>query len=620
MPRTRILVGAVALALAASAAHAQRFNGVVSFGDSLSDAGNIGLAPTAAGGLGGALGPSQSFTTNPDPVMVEILAAAFGQTQRASLAGGSNFAWGGACARPVAAAACTNNPNPITRLDAQIGSHLGTGTANPNALYTVWMGANDLFGAIPGWAATPATASANATAGGIPVATAVVQQVARLQAAGARHIVVLNLPNLGATPQFSAGPFAAAGPLAALATLSYNGALSQGLSQLGTGIIPINVFGLVDEVRNNPATFGFTNVTGVACTTSSSLLCNRNTLVNPAAADTFLFADGVHPTGAAHRLLANVTLATIHAPTIVSLAPETALAAYEAHSNTVNTSLLGEFLGEREDGSVRGYFNVGGGSGEFTPDAWSPGGETTAFNVTAGANYRFNETFTFGLAASVGNQNFNPIGGTVDGNSVLLSGYGVLNFAGFHVNTLLSGGTTNVDIARNIAMGPSIRVENGETDVDHLAAELTIGYLFGGPTLAHGPFAGVVWQEAKVAAYAEDALTSTSMNFQEFTRESMVTRFGWQLKADFGALKPHARLAWNREDETDRTVVNAGSNSMGGRFALDGFAPGEEWTSADIGLGFQFSERFGGHLTYSGRFGDDVVDRESLNLGLKLSF
>jgi outer membrane lipase/esterase len=110
------------------------------------------------------------------------------------------------------------------------------------------------------------------------------------------------------------------------------------------------------------------------------------------------------------------------------------------------------------------------------------------------------------------------------------------------------------------------------------------------------------------------------MNFQEFTRESMVTRAGWQLQADFDTLTPFARVAWNREDKTDRATVNAGSNSMGGRFALAGFAPGGEWTSADVGLGFHFNETFGGSLTYSGRFGDDVVDRENLSLALNLTF
>jgi len=98
---------------------------------------------------------------------------------------------------------------------------------------------------------------------------------------------------------------AAAAPLATLATLSYNAALSQGLSQLGTGIIPINVFGLVNEVRANPAAFGFTNVTGVACTTSSSILCTPNTLAAPNANNTYLFADGVHPTTGGHKIFAD---------------------------------------------------------------------------------------------------------------------------------------------------------------------------------------------------------------------------------------------------------------------------------------------------------------------------
>jgi len=171
MPRTRLLVGAVALALAATSVNAQRFSGVVAFGDSLSDGGNIGLVPAAAGGLGGAFGPSQSFTTNPDPVLVELLARRFGATLNPSLIpGGRNYAWGGACALSAVASTCNNNPNPITRLDAQIGQYLAGGSVpNPNALHTVWIGANDLFQRIPVWAANPATAAANAQVGVSPL-------------------------------------------------------------------------------------------------------------------------------------------------------------------------------------------------------------------------------------------------------------------------------------------------------------------------------------------------------------------------------------------------------------------------------------------------------------------
>lgn len=622
MPRTRLLVGAVALALAASSAHAQRFSGVVTFGDSLSDGGNIGLAPSAAGGLGGLFGPSQSFTTNPDPVMVEILAQRFGFTLAPSLAGGRNFAWGGACALPTAASTCVNNPNPATRLDAQISQHLGSGTAvpNPNALHTVWIGANDLFQRIPVWAGTPATAQANAQVGGIPVATAVVQQVGRLQAAGARNILVLNLPDLGVTPQFGpTTPFAAAAPLATLATLSYNAALSQGLSQLGTGIIPINVFGLVNEVRANPAAFGFTNVTGTACS-GSSLLCGPAQLAAAGANNTWLFADGVHPTGGAHALLANVAIATIEAPALVSLAPETALAAYEDHRRAIADGLFAEYGLDREDGSVRGYMAISGSSGSLTPSVTAPGGDSSGFQISAGANYKLSDSFSFGLAASLGNQNFDPAGGRVEGNNALLSAYAVFDFSGFYAQAIASAGNSNVDISRTLDLRASQRVENGQTDVALLAAELNIGYVFRSGSLQHGPFAGFTWQEATAGAYAEDAITATSMNFGEFSRESMVTRAGYQLRADFDALQPFARIAWNREDETAATVVNAGSNSMGGRFAMSGFAPSGEWTSTDVGLGFVFSEHFDGHLSYSGRFGDDVVERDSVNLGLSLRF
>ena len=622
MPRTRLLVGAVALALAATSVNAQRFSGVVAFGDSLSDGGNIGLVPAAAGGLGGAFGPSQSFTTNPDPVLVELLARRFGATLNPSLIpGGRNYAWGGACALSAVASTCNNNPNPITRLDAQIGQYLAGGSVpNPNALHTVWIGANDLFQRIPVWAANPATAAANAQVGGIPIATAVVQQIGRLQAAGVRNILVLNLPDLGATPQFSAGPFAAAGPLARLATVGYNETLNQGLAQLGNGIIPINVFGLVNEVRANPGAFGFTNISGTACTSASSITCTAATLAAPGANSTWFFADGVHPTGGAHALLANVAIATIEAPALVSLAPQTALAAYDDHSAAIGDVLFEQYRGDREDGTVHGFVRMSGSNGSVAGSALSPSADSSGFNATVGADYRVSEAFSFGMAAGFGNQDLDPVGGAIDANTVLLSGYGVVNFGGFYANAIVSGGSSNVDISRSIDMRASVRVENGQTDIDHVGAEISVGYVWKGESLQHGPFVGLAYQEATVAAYAEDSITATSMNFSEFSRESMVTRIGYQVSGTMGALRPFVRAAWNEESETDASEVNAGSNSMNGRFTATGFAPSDSWTSAEAGLAFDFSDSFGGQLAYSGRFGDDVIDRDSISLGLSLRF
>ena len=91
------LSAALALALTAStAAQAQVFTEVVSFGDSLTDAGNVGT-------LNG-LPPSSSFTTNPDPVYAQILSSMFGLGNQTNISplipgsNGTNYAYGGACA------------------------------------------------------------------------------------------------------------------------------------------------------------------------------------------------------------------------------------------------------------------------------------------------------------------------------------------------------------------------------------------------------------------------------------------------------------------------------------------------------------------------------------------
>ena len=83
-----------------------------------------------------------------------------------------------------------------------------------------------------------------------------------LREAGARHIVVFNLPDPGATPFARLAALhdpQAPAALTGLANL-YNGELDAGLRSLGTGIVPINVFALLGEAIRNPATYGFTNV------------------------------------------------------------------------------------------------------------------------------------------------------------------------------------------------------------------------------------------------------------------------------------------------------------------------------------------------------------------------
>lgn len=609
MPRFHRLAGAVALALAcAGTAQAQQFSGFVVFGDSLSDSGNIARAQGLPAG--------NSFTTNPDPVAAQIIAAAFGFSDAPSLLGGTNFAWGGSCVR-AAPAPCLN---PVPTIPTQITQYLSLtgGVADPNALYSIWGGANDIFVAL----GTPATAQANTVA----AATSYVQQIARLQGAGANYIVVYNLPNLGATPQFGANPTQASS--VSQITVVYNTALEAGLAQLGDGLIPINTFGLITEITLNPGLYGFTNITGTACGAVSSVACGPGQYVNPGAADTYLFADGVHPTGAAHAILANVVLSTIAAPIQVSYAGEGGIQIAENHNRAVNDELMSDFQLDREVGTVRGYTTVQYGNQDFDDNANTNilGGEADVLSLTLGANHRISENAYWGVSLSLGNHDNDVASANLDSRTVLGSINGALRFGGGgYISGSVGGGSSSVDIERYIEMGPTTRTEEGSTNVQQYGADLGLGWLFGSTDgLQHGPFAGVTWINQEVKGFAEESGSATSMNFSDFDRDSVVTRVGYQLMGHMGGgdsdIRPYARIAYNEESEDDQILVNGGSNSMSGRFTIGGFTPSQDWASAELGVNFTVGDSVTAFAAYTGRFSDDQQERNSLSLGLRVGF
>ncbi len=606
MPRFHRLAGAVVLALAATGtAHAQEFTGVVSFGDSLSDAGNYAPFIPGAG----------SFTTNPDPVWTEVLASMLGLTQTAYTAGGTNYAWGGA---PTSAPfVCVPVTLPCRNVSQQFGDYLTPrgGLADQGVLHTYWAGANNIFNA----AANPATAQ-QVTGQSAQIA---VGQIGALQAAGAEYIVVMNLPDIGVTPAFFGTPSQAS--VSGLVFV-YNTTLNAGLATLGDGIIPINTYGIINEILANPTLYGFTNTTGTACnlalTGGSSLFCQPGAYVAPGANETYLFADGVHPTGAAHAMLASVVYSTIIAPLQVSLAGEGGLKIAENHGRAVTDELMSDFQLDRETGSVRAY-----ATGQFGDQDFDGGGYRAAnadvMSLTLGANHRITDNAYWGVAITMGNHDNDVIGANIDSRAVIASIGGALTFGGGgYINGAIGGGSTSIDIERAIVMGPTVRHEFGSTNASQTYAELGFGWLFGSAGgFQHGPFVGGTWVSQDVDGYAEESGDSTSMNFAGFDRDSMVTRLGYQLMGGSAdSFRPYLRVAHNEESEDGAIAVNAGSNSMNGRFTMEGYSPAQDWISADLGLNWSLGESTTAFAAYSGRFGDNNEDSNSFSLGLRMTF
>lgn len=212
-------------------------------------------------------------------------------------------------------------------LHAQVQQFVSTHpTLNPNAVYFIWSGANDLLKVLASSATSPLfeflMLQASSTA-----ANNVAQEVAFLSAHGAKRVVVMSLPNLGYTPlindlinDFLAPPSYTAS-LKTL-TFTFNSMLNQQLgkviAQYGTKILYFDTYDLLDNVMlatkaGRPYSVGgesfmFTNYTSPVCGYEIPPAPYVVPVYVPAIECTqgsngYLFADDVHPTDQAHRLL-----------------------------------------------------------------------------------------------------------------------------------------------------------------------------------------------------------------------------------------------------------------------------------------------------------------------------
>ncbi|MGN6729739.1 MAG: autotransporter domain-containing protein [Rhodanobacteraceae bacterium] len=677
MPRIRILAGALALAISGSAAAAQ-FDNVIVFGDSLSDNGNLSIAEQLP------FAPSR-FTTNPGLVAMEHVSDFYGITLTPSLAGGTDFAFGGA--------GLNNNspgtPSSVPTLPIQLQAYLSAtgGAADPNALYSVWGGANDLFytatsvgaaataqqliaqtiqaqvqqaiagNVIPNDPAAIAALTAQITplvtqqvtaqveaAAGVSTlmdaaqAQASMQQaaqtelglIAQLGQAGAKRVIVFNLPDVGQVPSSLAqGPETAA-QITGL-SIVYDSALNAGLAQTGVDIIPIDTFGLLHEVIADPSRYGFTNVTDAACgLTSTSLLCGPQGsgapfTYAPGTDQSFLFADGVHPTTAAHALVGQYVVSVIQAPGQQSLLAEAPLAV----TDSVNHSLRNQALSGMNQPSqgVRWFANYDFNQQKLDATINTPKSDNNQSTLTVGADVHPDEHLSVGMALSGANHrdSYDNNAGGFKLQEYLASAYAMYGWQQGYLGAVGSVGQLNYhDINRNIVLGPALRHESGSTSGSHVALAFTGGWLFGSDALRTGPYADVGYQRIRVSGFAENGGDSTAMTFARQEREALIGTLGWQVignwQAGGTALHPYAQVAWNHDSKADPREVRAGLVNMPGTFGMPGFVPDKTWGSAGVGLNAQFSPDFSAWVSYDGRFSDSNERDNSLNVGAKLSF
>ena len=543
---------ALALAIATAPAFAEgAYTQTYFFGDSLTDSGHF--QNTLPANIRDQAG---RFTTNPGWVWAQWVADHYGTDASTDNQGGTNYAIGGArIDTPVA------NTIPVT---AQVGLYLSTrgGVADPDALYTVWGGGNDLL----------------AFDFAAPVGAQMVEAVGQLQAAGARYVLVPTVPDAGLTPfAISVG-----GGVPALATSiasTFNTDIFASLSRAGLRVIPLNTFLLQQEIVAEASRYGFTNINSPACP-GSSLTCTPSNYVVPGADQTYVFADGVHPSSATHRILADYAVSVLEGPRKIAMLPYSATITGRSRADRVALHVGGapEAEGARWWGDLRGDWQQHdrGDAFEGTTPAGTFGVDWSRGDVVIGGFLGFGRcTQDYGNDAGEFRQSEATIGGFV-------GWYGDAAW----VNGQVSYSKLAFDVERNLHLGIGTRQHSGSPDGSNLSVGLNGGFEFEDGVITHGPVAAVLAQRVKVDGYAEAGTQATALAYPDQDFDSLVGSLGWQLRYNAGeSLKPYARVTFDHEFEGEPDEAFASMNSMpvSGEFAVPGLQVDRSYGTVLVG-------------------------------------
>ena len=245
---------------------------------------------------------------------VTRVAAAYGASVTPSRLGGNDFAYAGARTGTVPGVTTAQGvPNMVQQLDMML-------TRNgflviPQNLVVVDASSfgNNINDALTLAGANPANGQAIVTSVITAGVTDIVGIVNRLYAAGARNILLVNVPDIGKTPLVQATGNPTAIATATTMSAQYNGALAQQMNNLravspGLVISTLDLFALLTQVQANPGAFGFTNAT-MACfvPTNPPALCSPD----PATQNTYVFWDPFHPTAGTGALIASTAITVI---------------------------------------------------------------------------------------------------------------------------------------------------------------------------------------------------------------------------------------------------------------------------------------------------------------------
>ena len=635
-----VVVALSSLTGLAEGARAQNFNQLIAFGDSSTDTGWFAHASTGIPGVDFFIANSlanggNAHFTGPGPGNAQILGGFFGlPANPANVPAGTNYAIGGAVNFLVPAGyPGTGNlfPNPaLPGTATQISNYLAAvkGQANPNALYLVNSGGNNTTAAFAVFGANASLANPYL----LGEAQTLANNLARLQAAGARYIIVSNeyVPVLS-----PAGP---ATPTLIQYGTTLLSAVTSDLAAAGVKYIPADTMSVIAAVERNPIAFGITApITSYACippagwpagvfgwgpTCAPTTVPNPNYgyLVSADALQTHLWMDGEHLTQAGQLIWADYVYSLLVAPSEISFLAETTIQntfqTIAGIQQQINLSQRQRLAGWNVwmNGQVS-ELQIRNTSSGFPSDPGVP------VSGTVGFDYHWLSGWLAGAAVTVGNVSPTfSLGGNFTQNEGTFSLYAAYLNNNWWGNLIGSIGVGDFNTNRQVPIGITVQPNNGSTIGTDLSLAGELGYDFHTGFLTHGPVAGFILQQVNINGFTESG-SFTSLSFGRQIRNSEVSALGYQAGFDWGIWHPFTQVGWDHEfDPLNRIVTASLTTIPAPSFSMPAVVVGRDWATATVGTEFKIARAWTGLASFTAQVGQQNVTNFGGLLGVNFAF
>ncbi|MGH1485286.1 MAG: autotransporter outer membrane beta-barrel domain-containing protein [Cellvibrionaceae bacterium] len=249
----------------------------------------------------------------------------------------------------------------------------------------------------------------------------------------------------------------------------------------------------------------------------------------------------------------------------------------------------------------------------------------------AGVDYQINDKIVVGGALG-----YTSSSADIDGDEgeTKLSGISLGLFSSYYykdiyyIDGIISFGDSDYETERNITIGTSSQVADGDTSGNEISIALNSGYYFRRSNYFVHMYGSLNYIDASIDGFEETSSGSSGvlLDVAEQDLESLTTNLGielgWTINTAAAVISPQISLDWERQYEDDGRQVSASfiGDPTKTNFSIDTDDIDNSYFNAGLGLSAVFKGGFSTYILYEVDLSRDDLDLYDVSLGARWEF